>query len=234
VNSTSRKQPQGVLIAGLFAIWICLHGTCESQTVLSYHGNPDRSGYFIVPSLTWDRAQSLRTDDGFRARVSGHVYAQPLFWRAPGSASGMLLLATEDNVVYAIDAISGGEIWRSVLGKPIPRGSLSCGNINPLGITGTPVIDASAETIYLDAAVQNEAGPRHLLFALSLNDGTTINGWPIDVADALTRQHIDFVSRDQNQRGALTILDDTLFVPFGGHYGDCGQYRGVRRRRFDV
>jgi hypothetical protein len=224
-EATTRRSGVG-LIAGLFAIWICLHGTCESQTVLSYHGNPDRSGYFIVPSLTWDRAQSLRTDDGFRARVSGHVYAQPLFWRAPGSASGMLLLATEDNVVYAIDAISGGEIWRSVLGKPIPRGSLSCGNINPLGITGTPVIDASAETIYLDAAVQNEAGPRHLLFALSLNDGTTINGWPIDVADALTRQHIDFVSRDQNQRGALTILDDTLFVPFGGHYGDCGQYRG--------
>jgi len=88
----------------------------------------------------------------------------------------MLLLATENNVVYAIDAINGREIWRSVLGKPIPRGSLSCGNINPLGITGTPVIDAAAEMIYLDAAVQNEAGSHHLLFALSLKDGTTING----------------------------------------------------------
>ena len=53
-----------------------------------------------------------------------------------------------------------------------------------------------------------------------------MKGWPIDVADALTSQHIDFVSRDQNQRGALTILDDTLYVPFGGHYGDPGQSGG--------
>jgi hypothetical protein len=78
----------------------------------------------------------------------------------------------------------------------------------------------------LASAVQNEAGPRHLVFALSLKDGALIDGWPIDVADALARQHVDFVSRDQNQRGALTILDGTLYVPFGGHYGDCGQYRG--------
>ena len=216
----------GVLVGIVFATWFCFQNTSKAQTVLSYHGHPDRNGNFIVPSLTWDKAQRLHLDERFRARVPGHVYAQPLYWRAPGSASGMLLLATEDNVVYAIDAISGREIWRSALGKPIPRSSLSCGNINPLGITGTPVIDASAETIYLDAAVQNEAGPHHLLFALSLKDGTTINGWPIDVADALTRQHIDFASRDQNQRGALTILGDTLYVPFGGHYGDCGQYRG--------
>jgi hypothetical protein len=202
----------GVLFGIVFATWFCFQNTSKAQIVLSYHGHPDRNGNFIVPSLTWDKAQRLHLDERFRARLPGHVYAQPLFWRALGSASGMLLLATEDNVVYAIDAINGREIWRSVLGKPIPRGSLSCGNINPLGITGTPVIDASAETIHLDAAVQNEAGPHHLLFALSLKDGATINGWPIDVADALTRQHINFVSRDQNQRGALTILDDTLFV----------------------
>jgi hypothetical protein len=138
----------------------------------------------------------------------------------------MLLLATEDNVVYAIDAVSGREIWRSILGKPIPRSSLSCGNINPLGITGTPVIDPSAQTIYLSAAVQNETGPHHLVFALSLEDGATLKGWPIDVAEELARQHIYFVSRDQNQRGALAILDGMLYVPFGGHYGDCGQYRG--------
>jgi outer membrane protein assembly factor BamB len=54
------------------------------------------------------------------------------------------LLATEDNFVYAIDALSGRELWRSALGRPISRSSLSCGNIDPLGITGTPVIDPSA------------------------------------------------------------------------------------------
>jgi PQQ enzyme repeat len=67
--------------------------------------------------------------------------------RAPGMNSAALLVATEDNVVYAIDAQTGREIWQKTLGKPIPRSSLSCGNINPLGITGTPVIDDAAQTI---------------------------------------------------------------------------------------
>jgi PQQ enzyme repeat len=202
-------------------------GRGAAQLVLSYHGSQDRSGNFVVPSLTWDRARSLRLEEGFRARVPGHVYAQPLFWRAPGMDSAILLVATEDNVVYALDAQNGREIWRRALGRPISRSSLSCGNINPLGITGTPVIDDAAQAIYLDSAIENESGLHHLVFALALKDGSILNGWPVDVAEALARQRIDFVARDQNQRGALTILDGTLYAPFGGHYGDCGQYRGI-------
>jgi outer membrane protein assembly factor BamB len=221
-----KRSGVGVILGTVFATCVCFQDICASQTVLSYHGHPDRNGNFIVPSLTWDKARRLHLDEGFRARMPGHLYAQPLYWRAPGSASGILLLATEDNVVSAIDAVSGHEVWRKALGKPVPRSSLSCGNINPLGITGTPVIDESSETIYFDSAVQEETGPHHLVFALSLKDGAALKGWPIDIAEALAAQHIDFVSRDQNQRGALTILNGMLYVPFGGHYGDCGQYRG--------
>jgi hypothetical protein len=198
-----------------------------AQSVLSYHGTQDLSGNFVVPRLTWDNAQNVHLDEGFRARISGHVYAQPLFWRVPGANSAMLLAATEDNVVYAIDAQSGREIWRRALGKSIPRLSLSCGNINPLGITGTPVIDDVAQTIFVDSAIENESGPHHLVFGLALKDGSVLEGWPVDVAQSLSRQRIDFVARDQNQRGALTILDGTVYVPFGGHFGDCGDYHGV-------
>src|SRR6266567_773546 len=35
-----------------------------------------------------------------------------------------------------------------------------------------------------------------------------------------------FNARDQNQRGALIILDGAVYVAFGGHFGDCGQYHG--------
>jgi hypothetical protein len=64
------------------------------DNVLAYHGGPDRSGNFTVPGLTWERARSLHLDQAFQARISGNVYAQPLFWRAPGSISGRLLVAT--------------------------------------------------------------------------------------------------------------------------------------------
>jgi outer membrane protein assembly factor BamB len=196
------------------------------QSILGYHADPGRSGNFIVRSLTWDRATSLQLDSDFRPRISGHVYAQPLYWRGSESSSGALLVATEDNIVHAIDTMSGQEIWQRTLGKPVPRSSLSCGNISPLGVTGTPVIDASTEAIYLNAAVEGPSGPRHLVFALSLKDGTPLPGWPIDVMEALASQGQTFVARDQNQRGALAILAGNLYVAFGGHFGDCGQYRG--------
>jgi hypothetical protein len=84
----------------------------------------------------------------------------------------------------------------------------------------------SREAIYLNAAVETASGPRHLVFGLSLKDGSPLSGWPIDVMEVLARQGQSFVARDQNQRGALAILGGNLYVPFGGHFGDCGQYRG--------
>jgi outer membrane protein assembly factor BamB len=201
--------------------------SASAADVLTYHGNPNRSGHFIVPELNWDRARSLHLDENFRARISEHVYAQPLYWRGSGSMPPLLLVATEDDVVHAIDAHTGGEIWKRSLGKPVPRSSLGCGNISPLGVTGTPVIDAATQVVYLDAAVEEESGPRHLVFALSLKDGSTLPGWPVDVGEALTRGGLHFTPRDQNQRGALTIFDGRVYVPFGGHYGDCGEYHGT-------
>ena len=136
-----------LVMATLFATSV---GRGAAQSVLSYHGTQGRTGNFVVPRLTWDNARNMHLDESFRAHISGHVYAQPLFWRIPGTNSAMLLVATEDNVVYAVDAQAGKEIWRRALGKSIPRSSLRCGNINPLGITGTPVIDDVAQTIFVD------------------------------------------------------------------------------------
>jgi hypothetical protein len=196
------------------------------DNVLGYHGGADRSGNFTVPGLTWQRARSLHLDQAFQPRISGNVYAQPLFWRPPGSTSGRLLVATEDNNVYALEATTGHLIWARSLGKPVSRSALRCGNIDPLGITGTPVIDDATQSVYLDAAIADASGPRHRIFALSLKDGSPMPGWPIDVADALRGAPQPFNSRDQNERGALTIVNGMLYVPFGGHFGDCGDYHG--------
>lgn len=211
------------------AVLVCAapsHRAGAQDGVLTYHGDGARSGRFVVPALTWDKARALRLDRGFSAAVSGHLYAQPLTWRAPGAGSAMVLTASQDDVVQAFDAHSGNELWRRAVGTPVPRAALPCGNIAPLGITGTPVIDPSGEAIYLDAAVAEANGPRHRIFGLSLKDGAMLPGFPLDVADALRASGQSFIPRDQNQRAALTIVDGTLYVAFGGHFGDCGDYRG--------
>ena len=103
------------------------------DNILTYHGSADRSGNFVVPGLTWQRAKSLHADEKFRARVDGNVYAQPLYWHAPGSNVGMLLVATEENNVHALDATTGNEIWTRSLGKPVTRSALRAATSIRLG-----------------------------------------------------------------------------------------------------
>jgi outer membrane protein assembly factor BamB len=198
----------------------------QSKDVLTYHGDQYRSGNFVVPRLTVDKARSAHLDQTFDARVAGHLYAQPLYWHASGSDGAMLLVASESDIVQAFDAKSGKEIWRRSVGRPISASSLPCGNINPLGITGTPVIDPASEAIYFDAAVESGEGPRQQIFGLSLKDGNILPGWPIDIAEALQKSGRHFDPRTQNQRAALVLLDGRVYVAFGGHFGDCGDYHG--------
>jgi outer membrane protein assembly factor BamB len=205
---------------------LAIAGNCHAQSVLGYHGSPDRSGNFIIPALNWERARSLHLDPGFHPQFAGHLYAQPLYWQPPGSASGMLIVATESDEVHAIDTRSGNQVWTRSLGRPVALSTQPCGNIDPLGITGTPVIDEATQAVYLAAMIGDAPEAHHRLFALSLKDGAPLPGWPIDVAEALAVRGQHFNTRFQNQRGALAILGGRVYVPYGGHYGDCGDYHG--------
>jgi hypothetical protein len=220
------KQPArfAILLAAMSAM-ASAAAAADAPPVLTYHNDAARSGNFVAPRLTWERARSLQPDAKFDARFPGHVYAQPLYWHPPGTPAAMLLVATEDNAVHALDGETGREIWSRTVGKPVPRSALSCGNIDPLGITGTPVIDEQSRAIYVAAAVE-DSGVHHRIFALSLAGGAPLPGWPVDVGDALLAQRQSFTPRDQGQRGALAIVNGVLYVPYGGHFGDCGRYFG--------
>jgi hypothetical protein len=195
-------------------------------SVTQFHGSADRRGAYVVPGLTFAAAARLHRIADFDGGVPGAVYAQPLFWRPPGGGAGLVIVATERDFVVALDAATGQTAWRVSLGAPVPKQATPCGNIDPLGITGTPIIDAARGALYLDAAVAGPQGPRQLVFALSLADGHVLPGWPVDVAAGLHRRGLDFSSYYQNQRGALALMDGRLFVPYGGHSGDCGPYHG--------
>ncbi len=180
-----------------------------------------------MPGLTWETAHALRRDTSFDGRVDGHVYAQPLYWKPAGAAHGLIIVATENDVVAALDAETGRSVWQVTLGSPVSRAALPCGDVNPLGITGTPVIDPATGAIYLDAVVSRGGAPEHLVFGLRLSDGSVLPGWPVDVQQALQSKGIAFTPRQQNQRAALALFDGRVFVAFSGQFGDCGTYRGI-------
>jgi hypothetical protein len=215
-----------VLAAGMLALGGPSGAAETGAGVPAHHGGPARGGQYVVAGLTWTRAGSAHLERAFDGQVQGHVYAQPLYWRPPGAAGGLLIVATESNIVHALDARTGREVWRQVLGPAVPRAALPCGNIDPMGITGTPVIDAAREALYLDAMVEQDGAPQHLVFGLSLRTGVVLPGWPVAVAAALRARGMTFDPRVQGQRGALALAGDRLYVPFGGHFGDCGDYHG--------
>jgi len=195
--------------------------------VLEHHASPRREGAYRVPELTRAAAARVQRDPGFLAALPGAIYAQPLYVPGTGGAPDLLVAASEANAVGAFDPVTGKAAWTRTLGPPVKGSDLPCGNIDPLGLTGTPVVDPATRTVYLDAMTTPDGGAtrRHLVFALSLADGTTRPGWPVDVGAALA-PGLTFDPSVQNQRGALALQGGVLYVPYGGHWGDCGAFRG--------
>ena len=170
----------------------------------TYHGDPARSGVSTtMPAVTGEPTVVAAL------KLDAAVYASPIV------VGGITVVATENDSVYGLDA-DGHQLWRTSLGTPVPLSSLPCGNIDPLGITGTPVFDATSGLVYAVA----EHGPpvTHELVALRPADGTVAWRTGVDLpgADATAMQ----------QRGALTISRGAVWVPFGGLAGDCGAYKG--------
>jgi hypothetical protein len=58
----------------------------------------------VAPALTWTRAANVRLDTVFHPTVDGTVYSQPLYWVPPRGGAARLIVATENNFVYALDA----------------------------------------------------------------------------------------------------------------------------------
>lgn len=170
----------------------------------AYHLNSSRTGVGAAsPALTSPKV-------GWTVNVDGDVYASPLI------VGGHVIIATENNSVYSLDVFTGTVIWQKSLGEPVDASSLPCGNIGPVtGITGTPVADPVAGRVYVVAFLRSR---HHLLFALSLADGSVI--WQQDVDPPGSEPSV------QQQRGALALGSGFIYVAFGGLLGDCGNYHG--------
>ncbi len=200
----------------------------HGASVLELHAGPSRAGAYVDAAFTAAAARTLHLDTTFTAKYTGTTFAQALYLDR-GGARDLVIAATEANEVTAFDP-TGAMVWRAELGTPQPMPNAAegagCGNISPLGITGTPVIDFASGTLYLDAMIRETNAAHHRIFALSVDDGSTRPGWPVDVGTAVKGTPTPFAPAPQNQRGGLTLIGGRVYVPYGGHAGDCGNYHG--------
>ena len=214
----------GCLAAATSAACPPLDAAPASTSVPEFHGGADHSGLFVMRGLDAAKAASTKLEARFDGKVEGRIIAQPLYWHPEQTAHGLVVVATDANVVAALDAQSGETVWTRTLGS-VARPQIPCGKIGPIGLHGTPAIDQKHGALYLDTVVDDQGITRHTVFGISLKDGSSLPGWPIRVAEGLRHLKVDFDDRAQEQFGALTMLGDRLYVPFGG-YGDCGPYKG--------
>ena len=216
----------------------------QRASVLQHHNHASRDGLYIDAAMTKAAAASMQLDASFaNAMLSGPTYTQPLYLAGTGNNPDLVIAATEQNRIFAFDAASGAQVYDTLLAAPVPRTTFNsllspissldyqCGNIDPLGITGTPIIDPATRILYVDAMTglgTTGTTTRHLVYAVNADTGQPIDapGWPVDLDAKVSAGNATFNSFVQNQRGALAMVGDKLYVPFGGHWGDCGDYHG--------
>ena len=210
------------------ALWSGVAPTGAQVNVTQHHNHDSRDGLYVDPAFTQSAASNLTRDLGFNGTIAGNVYAQPLYIDDGPGGRPTIIAATESNNVYALDAVDGSIIWQRNVGTPVSLSHLPCGNIDPMGITGTPVIDVASRALFLNAMTTPDGGTskKQLIFSINLDTGAINPGWPVDVSASATFNDTIFTSSVQGERGALAIVGNILYVPYGGHAGDCGIYRG--------
>src|SRR5438552_2772589 len=169
----------------------------------TYHRDNTRAGYVA------DMPDPHHLTRAWNTQLDGAVYAEPLI------VGTHVLVATEGDSVYSLDSKTGKVQWRTNVGTPVPLSSLPCGNIDPLGITGTPVYDPTTGLVF---AVAEISGPTHILVGLDANNG-----------QVKVRRLVDTDGMDppaHQQRSALALANGMVYIAFGGLDGDCSDYIG--------
>jgi outer membrane protein assembly factor BamB len=147
---------------------------------------------------------------GWKDALDGAVYGEPLV------VGSTLIVATENDTVYGLSAKTGKRRWRKHLGTPAPLSSLPCGNIDPLGITGTPAYDARTGSVF---AVAETTGGNHTLWALNAKNGHRRWHRSMDVLKSRQRDA-------EQERSAVLVDKGRVITTYGGLAGDCANYVG--------
>ncbi len=230
--------------------------------VFTYHNDWARDGanmkeYSLKPS----NVNTTTFGKLFSCPVRGAIYTQPLWVpgvKIAGGIHNVIFVATQHDMAYAFDADASPciQYWHANLLDPVHGGTVNetpvrwndVGNcyvdIYPeVGVTGTPVIDPSTNTIYVVSA--SEANPMnpgscagthatfyHRLHALDLVTGheklnapVTITASVPGVGDGSVGGMVSFASQFEHQRSGLALAGSMVVIVFAAHE-DASPYHG--------
>jgi len=238
------------LTAMTLATWIAASADAASSTppsVTTWRYDIGRTGQNQSETvLTPSNVKSSSFGKLYSYVVDGYVYAQPLYLPGlviSGQAHNTVFIATQHDSVYAFDADHSQQLWKASLidtahgatggATTVPSGDIASSDIVPeIGITGTPVIDPTTNTLYVAAKSKESGNYVYRLHALDVHTGNEKSGSPVVIQTQVPGNgvgsvsgEVSFIPQWELQRTGLLLMDGNVFVGFGAH-GDNGPYHG--------
>jgi hypothetical protein len=212
--------------------------------VLTYHNDNARTGQNLNETvLTPSNVNSTTFGKLAAYTLDGRVDAQPLYASSvtvPGQgAHNLLVVPTEHDSVYALDADSGAVIWKTSMLKAgeQPSDDRGCSQVSPeIGVTDTPVIDrahAPNGVVYAVAMSKDGSGKyNQRLHALDLALGTELMGGPAEIqatfpgtGDGTNGTDVVFAPGQYKERVGLLLLNGVVYLGWASHC-DIRPYTG--------
>ncbi|HEY1314893.1 MAG TPA: hypothetical protein VGE92_13510 [Steroidobacteraceae bacterium] len=235
-------------------------GVTDLNLVGTFHNDNSRDGANTQEyALTKANVNTASFGKLFSCQVDGAIYAQPLWisnLTINGAQHNVIIVATQHDSVFAFDADASPcvTLWQASLldashgatpnetsvpsGGPTSLVGSGYGDVKPeIGITGTPVIDPTTNTLYVvsKSAVANALPIYQRLHALRLTDGTETAGGPTVIdgsiyvtgtaVDANSNSQVVFNPQTEFQRPGLTLVNGTVYIAWASHE-DTDPYHG--------
>jgi hypothetical protein len=213
-------------------LWFTATSATKAQVnVLTYHNDNARTGQNTSETvLTLSNVNSGQFGRLYSVPLDGNVYAQPLVLSnvsIPNQGThNVVYVATENDSLYAIDAVNGSTLWQVNFLNPaagvttVSSTDVACDDMVPqIGITGTPVIDPASGTIYFVARTNEQGAFVQRLHAIDVATHAEKFGGPVVIAatvpgtgDASTGSSVSFDPLSENQRAALLLQNGHIII----------------------
>jgi hypothetical protein len=225
----------------LFAAFFLACAGSAQVPVLTQHNDNYRTGQNISETiLTPANVNATQFGKLFSQTVDGYVYAQPLYVpnvTIPGKGThNVVYVATEHDSLYAFDAdnnsgANAAPLWQVSFINPaqginvVTSNDVNCNDLVPeIGITGTPAIDLSSQTLYLVTKTKDNGAFVHKVHAIDITTGAEKFGGPVAVQAQFKNLSV-FEPHREAQRAGLLVQNGLVYIAWASHC-DIGPYHG--------
>ncbi len=231
-----------VVCCRMLVLMMALTGLLTSSASAQYTGQFSWGNSNLnETALTPSNVNTTQFGKQFSYKVDGSIFAQPLYVpnvAIPGQGThNVLYVVTENDDAYAFDAdgLTPNPLWytsfinpsQGITAVPCQLITANLCNIAPIiGITGTPAIDTSSNTMYLDTHIDNNGALYHYLHAIDITTGAEKFGGPILIQASVPGKGIDgsggvvpFDAYHTFQRPGLLLMNGVIYIPYGNYHG---------------